>query len=141
MQIKRYLLRLYLLLFLLFAANKLWLRPWVLAKEAPWWLDNLLLSLPNFIEAFMGTVNIAAILLWTQQRYPHLWPRWSPQVIYPIAILLAGSYVILQEIKVHNLGGNNTYDPNDLMASVLGLFFTGFLLYRFGLFQSPSSEQ
>ncbi len=45
----------------------------------------------------------------------------NDQTIYLIATLAAAVYVILQEFKIHNLGGANTYDPYDVVASIIGL--------------------
>jgi hypothetical protein len=42
-------------------------------------------------------------------------------ILYLLAVTFAGIYVITQELKIHNLGGQNIYDPNDVVFSILGL--------------------
>lgn len=42
-------------------------------------------------------------------------------LIYLLAVVLAGIYVITQELKIHNLGGDNITDTNDIIYSVIGL--------------------
>ena len=52
--------------------------------------------------------------------------------IHILAVVLASIYVISQELKFHNLGGNNIYDPNDLIASIIGLIGTFIIVEKFG---------
>ena len=40
--------------------------------------------------------------------------------------------MLTQELKFHNLGGNNVYDPWDLLFSVAGLASMGIVLGRYG---------
>ncbi|MEM7574511.1 MAG: hypothetical protein AAF433_16525 [Bacteroidota bacterium] len=54
----------------------------------------------------------------------------SNQNIYLLAVLLAAIYVTTQELKIHNLGGANIYDPNDLIFSGIGLLTGAFLVFR-----------
>ena len=42
---------------------------------------------------------------------------------------MAGVYVLLQEFKIHNLGGNNVFNSTDVFFSILGLVVSIFLLY------------
>lgn len=44
--------------------------------------------------------------------------------MYLIAVCVTSIYVISQELEYHNLGGNNVYDPYDLIASIIGLIIT-----------------
>ena len=59
--------------------------------------------------------------------------------IYLISVSLAALYVISQELKFHNLGGNNVYDVNDVIASVLGLVFMLVTMLFFGFFKKTGS--
>lgn len=131
--VKPHLRILYLVLLLVFIANKLYLRPWVLAQDAPPWLDTVVLSLPNFIEAMMGTLLLTAMALIAQQRRLEPACRWPTGRVYWVTTIAAAIYVILQEIKVHNLGGNNTYDPYDVVASVIGLILSYLLMRKYGV--------
>lgn len=58
----------------------------------------------------------------------------------PLATVLAGLFVILSEVNWIRFRGPIVYDPNDLAASVLGLFLIYFLLARFGLFYEREAE-
>ena len=49
-----------------------------------------------------------------------------------LAVVIATIYVISQELKFHNLGGNNVYDPYDLIASITGLMGTFVVIQIFG---------
>lgn len=88
-------------------------------------------SLPNLMEAIMGSLVVLIFL--------ESWNRSGPNVksifIHLIGITLAGIYVITQELKWHNLGGNNVYDPNDLVASVIGLVGVFLMVRKFGILQ------
>lgn len=52
--------------------------------------------------------------------------------IHILAVCIASMYVISQELKFHNLGGNNVYDPYDIAASLIGLIATFAIIQRFG---------
>ena len=115
--------RIFAFLFILFILNKLIIRPWVLEHSSSELLEILVLSLPNFIEAFMGSTVIAVFLYYFQTKVTLL-RSFSPVLLNLLACVLAAIYVITQELKIHNLGGRNVYDPYDLIASILGLLFT-----------------
>lgn len=129
--IKRYLHRIMLLFFLLFVCNKFLLRPWILDSDSPSIFKITVLSLPNFIEAVMGTILLTGILTFLQYRI-YLFTSLKTNTLYGIAVSLAGIYVVLQEFKIHNLGGRNIYDPYDVLASLLGLITIFFILKRKG---------
>ena len=46
-----------------------------------------------------------------------------------LATAAAAVYVILQEFKIHNLGGENVYDPYDVVFSVIGLITAYLILH------------
>lgn len=87
-------------------------------------------SIPNFIEAVMGTFIVTGMLTY----YGSHWFK-SATILDLTGVLLAGAYVISQELKIHNLGGNNVYDPYDLMASILGLLFSFMVIRKYGITQ------
>ncbi|NET35827.1 MAG: hypothetical protein F6K19_28005 [Cyanothece sp. SIO1E1] len=99
-------------------------RPSVLESQAPELVKLFLLSFPNFCEAIVGILTLTMLGLYANRRL-----KWPNNTIYIAAVSLAAIYVITQEFKIHNLGGNNIYDPNDVLFSVLGLLF-GFILIR-----------
>lgn len=104
-------------LFIFFKA----IRGFVLEQNFPETVDILFLSLPNFWEAVVGILVLTGIGLLINQRWLGPSIRLGEKYIYILAVFLAGVYVILQEFKIHNLGGNNVYDPYDVAFSIVGL--------------------
>lgn len=110
--------RIQMVFILLFAFFK-FIRPTVLVRNAPEIFKIILLSLPNFFEGVIGTLVLTAIGLYLNARV--LTKQIKRQLIYIIATILATIYVITQELKIHNLGGNNVFDINDIIFSIIGL--------------------
>ena len=115
----RKLVRIQILFTVLFIFFKL-IRPPILKSESPEFFKYILLSLPNFFESVIGVLIVTGIGLVLNDR---LFEKFQirPKTIYIVSVLFAGIYVITQEFKIHNLGGNNVYDKNDLIYSVIGL--------------------
>jgi len=120
--------------FILFIVNKFAFRPLVLANDAPQFLKIIAWSLPNFIEAVMGSIILTAGLFSLQIRFSSFFKSVKAYHLYFLAIFLAGVYVLTQEIKWHNLGGRNVYDPNDFIASIVGLLFMFGVFCKYGFF-------
>ncbi|WP_299220518.1 hypothetical protein [uncultured Aquimarina sp.] len=120
------LVRIQILLIILFVVFK-FIRPAVLNSSSPEWIKITLLSLPNFFEAVIGTLILTGIGLYLNLRILSRKRQIKRNLIYVIAPVLGGIYVISQELKLHNLGGDNIYDSNDLIFSVIGLI-TGYLI-------------
>ncbi|WP_299247535.1 hypothetical protein [uncultured Aquimarina sp.] len=118
--------RIQFLLIILFVIFK-FIRPAVLNSDSPEWIKITLLSLPNFFEAVIGTLILTGIGLYLNLRILSKKRQIKRNLIYAVASILAGIYVITQELKLHNLGGNNIYDSNDLIFSVIGLII-GYLI-------------
>ena len=95
------------------------IRPPVLKSDAPDVFKLILLSLPNFFEGVIGTLILTYIGLYLNERVGK--KRIGEMMIYVSAVVIAGVYVITQELKFHNFGGNNVMDPNDVVGSVIGL--------------------
>lgn len=120
-------LRIILVTVVAFLLNKFVIRPYVLKVDAHEIWSILVLSFPNFCEAICGTLLLMNIALVFNKKRPYIKTRY----LYHIIPVITATYVILQELKVHNLGGNNVYDPFDLLFSILGIVFTyGFLLIK-----------
>ncbi len=126
----RRIIRLQILMIVVFILGKGVLRPAVLKRDAPAWLDIFVLSFPNFCEAIVGTITVTGLLLMANARMLSATRQVSDTVIYILATGIAAVYVILQEFKVHNLGGNNVYDPYDVLFSIIGLVVSWFILNR-----------
>lgn len=110
-------LRTQIITLILFLVLKL-IRPSILAASAPGFIDTLFLSAPNFCEAIIGSMTIVMIGVLIRNR---LGSGLSDIRLYIGSIALTGVYVFSQEMRFHNIGGNNVYDPNDMIASFLGL--------------------
>lgn len=74
---------------------------------------------------------LTAILLYLRQPFANTRDI-KDSAIYVLVLILSALYVIPQELKFHNLGGNNVYDPYDLIASIIGLLMTFTILKKFG---------
>ena len=111
-----------LLTIVVFALAKA-IRPRVLESQAPELVKLFLLSFPNFCEAIVGILTLTMLGLYANRML-----KWPHNSIYIAAVVLAAIYVISQEFKTHDLGGNNIYDPNDVLFSVLGLLFSFILI-------------
>ncbi|MGI9549985.1 MAG: hypothetical protein ACR2MT_02200 [Aurantibacter sp.] len=129
MTVKKYIRYLFGTVFILFILNKFYLRPWVLENELPELFQIFVFSIPNLIEAILGTIILTGILLQLRQ-YSN--KKIKDSSIYLIAVGISSLYVISQELKFHNLGGNNVYDPYDLIASIIGLLMTFMIIRKFG---------
>ena len=118
--------RIQIVVILLFVFFK-FIRPPVLESNSSEWIKIALLSLPNFFESIVGILILTGIGLYLNHKVLSLNKQVKPTMIYVLALALAGIYVITQELKIHNLGGNNVYDKNDLIFSIIGLLI-GFLI-------------
>lgn len=103
------------------------IRPSVLNSSSPDFFKVALLSLPNFFEAIIGTLTLTGIGLLINDRLSER-HQIKPKLIYLLAVVLAGIYVSTQELKIHNLGGNNVYDRNDLVFSFIGLLIGNWIV-------------
>ena len=139
-QIKKYVRYLFGVSILLFILNKLYLRPWVLENELSGFILLLVYSIPNLLEAIIGTLLLTGILFQLRQSYNEKIGNIKDINIRVLAVALATIYVISQELKLHNLGGNNVYDPYDLLASIAGLIGTFVVIQIFGFVYKLGKE-
>lgn len=138
MSIQKYVRYLFGILFFIFIFNKFYLRPWFIENETPAFLQTFVFSIPNFIEVMLGTFLLTGILLQLRQFINKL-KRIKNSYTYIIAVSISSFYVISQELKFHNLGGNNVYDFYDLVASFIGLILAYITLTMFG-FEKEQDE-
>ena len=124
-----------------FVLNKFVLRPWILESDSAKALVVLVYSLPNFLEAIMGVLLLTVMALQLRARFHERLGRLDDSSVYLIASALAGLYVVSQELEFHNLGGNNVYDPYDLLASLLGLSLVNLIFHAYGVAREPSNPQ
>lgn len=128
----RYLPHYILSLALVLVLVKKWIRPWVWDNDFhPIW-EIVVNSFPNFLEALVGTILLTSFSFRIRERYPQYLGRWKDAHLFLLVGVVAAVYVITQEFKIHNIGGNNVYDPYDVGASVIGLVLMNILLNRLG---------
>lgn len=138
MQIKKYVPYVFGISLFMFMANKFFLRPWVLENDLLPLFQLIVLSLPNLIEAIMGAFLLTGLFFRLRIRFSGRVGAFSNGLIYLLAVVVAGLYVSLQELKVHNLGGKNVYDPNDLVFSLIGLLIAFGVLSIFGFLEESN---
>ncbi|WP_436515743.1 hypothetical protein [Ekhidna sp. To15] len=113
--------RIQILILVLFIFSKAWLRPFVLNGDFHVVFDITVLSLPNFYEGIVGVITLTTIGIYLNHRFFKSKRKIAYKHLYLIATLLATIFVLTQEFKIHNLGGNNIYDPYDVLFSIVGL--------------------
>ncbi|MEM9015325.1 MAG: hypothetical protein AAGB02_09520 [Pseudomonadota bacterium] len=84
-------------------------------------IETVLYSFPNFAEAIIGTMTVTMVLLVARRNISFIRDRLGDAGLYASAVLIAAVYVISQEFNLHALGGNNLYDGNDVLFSLIGL--------------------
>jgi hypothetical protein len=105
-------------------------RPSILDSNAHQYFKTISLSLPNFFEGFIGTLLLTSIFLYINHKWIPNGKKLLQWKIYTLATGVASIYVLTQEFKIHNLGGNNVYDFNDVIFSILGLSLSYLVIYR-----------
>lgn len=138
--LKRHILWIYFFGLVAFVLNKFMIRPWLIEHNFSELLLLLAYSFPNFLEAICGTLNIAGLLYLLRWRLRNTLDWLNDLSLYTTATILAAIFVITQEMKFHNLGGRNVYDPNDVIASIIGLLFSWWLLIQFGIMKKKLQE-
>ena len=138
--IKKYIIYVFVMAILIFFLNKFLLRPWVLENETSEFFQIIVLSIPNLIEAIIGTLLLTGIILQLKYRFNKKMGYMKDEYIYLLAVSLASIYSVSQEFKFHNLGGNNVYDPYDVIASLIGLGMTYALIQVFGFVEKVKTE-
>lgn len=140
-RLKNYIKYLYFGALIFHSLNKFLLRPWVLKNDFPGFAKVFVLSVPNFLEAVVGIINISILLVLLKWRSFKFLKKIPDIRLYTVALFLSSTYVITQELKIHNLGGRNVYDPNDLIASVIGLTGVFTLIAAYGVLEYSLSQK
>ena len=128
----RAIMRVYLVIIVSYLLVKFGLRPMIVANGYPLIIEIFVLSYPNFCEGVVGPIFVTFVLLTIKgmlvKKKPSLVLK--DNWLYLVAVLFSAFYVLLQEFKIHNLGGKNVYDPYDVLFSVLGLVTACYLLLK-----------
>ena len=122
-------LRIMFVVVLIFICNKLFLRPYILENDFPEFLNIFVLSFPNLCEALIGGLLLTNIGLFAKNKFLKTLSNITENYVYLFAVLVTAMYILLQEFKIHNLGGNNVYDPFDVLFSVIRLIIVSFILW------------
>jgi hypothetical protein len=139
--IKKYVRYLFAAAIFVFMLNKLYLRSWVLEMDLPELFKIFVLSVPNLVEAIVGTLLLTGILLQLRQNFNKKLGGLKDTFIYIIAVGVAGVYGISQEYKFHHIGGNNVFDFYDVIASIIGLMIAFGLIIKFGFIDKTKLEK
>lgn len=115
--------RIQIIVLILFVFFK-FIRPTVLQNEPNEYFKLFLLSFPNLCEGVIGVLTGTYLGLYLNKYF-----KIRNTLIYIIAIIFSSVYVITQEVKIHNLGGNNTYDPNDVLFSIIGILIGSIIIF------------
>lgn len=116
------------------------MRPWVLENEQSEVSRIIVLSLPNLIEAIVGSLILTGILFQLKVRFYGNENHIKDTNIYLMATGIAAIYVLSQEFGFHNIGGNNVYDIYDVIASIFGLTLTFGFIQVHGFIQMQKTE-
>ena len=81
----------------------------------------------------LAVLLLSGIALELRRRLPQQLGKLGDSTLYMIATLVAGVYVVAQEVKLHSFGGNNTYDPYDVAASIVGLVVMNRVITTLGM--------
>ena len=127
---KRYVRPLFVVTFVAFFVVKGLLRPWVLERDSSSFLVIFVNSFPNLAEAILGTIVLAGIAVALRVNFPKLLGGLEDRWLFTAVCLVAGVYVVSQELGFHDLGGRNVTDPYDVAASVIGVVLMNVLLWR-----------
>lgn len=120
--------RIQIILIILFVFFK-FIRPYILEGSYSEWIKITFLSLPNFFEGIIGVLILTGLGLYINIKVFNPDKQLGTKLVYGIALILAGIYVLTQEFKIHNLGGNNVFDKNDVIFSIVGLII-GYSIVR-----------
>ena len=139
-RIKPYILRLYLIVFILFLVNKVVLRPIVLDHDSLPYLQILVFSIPNTFEAIIDMSNIAGLLMVAKLYFRPRFDGIPNLTLYLLATVLAGTYVLTQEFRLNDLGGRNACNPYDVVASIIGILGMLLVLWRYWIVEHVSAS-
>lgn len=128
------LVRLQILLLVVFIICKV-TRPSLLETGLHKIVKSIFLSLPNFFEGCIGVLLLSGILLYLKRQRILRIHLISDHLLYLFALLLAAIYVLTQEFKIHNIGGTNVFDINDVLFSIIGVV----LGYSIVLYLKPTT--
>lgn len=82
---------------------------------------------------------LTGILMQLREQFSKTIGNVKDTYLHIIAVGIAAIYVLSQEFKFHNLGGNNVYDLYDVIASIIGLSLTFGLIQTFGFVKNSKA--
>jgi len=116
------------------------IRPWILETDASGLIVVVVNSLPNFVEAILGTVLLAGVLFSLRRRSNLEVLQTEDSKLFLAVLVIAGVFTIAQELNWFNHRPDNVIDPFDFLASFVGLIAMNRLLNRFGFLKNSSES-
>ena len=110
------------------------LRPWVLDRFQTGLFVIVVNSFPNFLEGIIGSISLASLGLWCRNRNGYWQPDKETPTFFNWVTFIAAAYVIPQELNWFTITRENTFDPYDVIASILGLLLINRIMISIGLF-------
>ena len=89
-------------------------------------------SLPNFVEAIVGTVLLTGMLFSLREHSNLAIFKIEDSKLFLAVFIIALIYSFLQELNWFNHRIDNVVDPFDFIASLTGLIIMNRLLNQFG---------
>jgi hypothetical protein len=139
--IKTYLRYLSALVLLAYLLNRHVIKPQVLGKTEPKAVIVLVNSFPNLAEAIIGTLILTGMGMAIRKYSTNVINRVSDSTVYLVVSLVAGLYVVTQELNWHNFRGPNVFDRYDIFASLVGLVLVNRMLNRYGFTNDFEKEE
>lgn len=125
------LLPLYLIALILTLPLMLYIiRPHVIHNHYPQFMVVMVNSYPNLLEAVCGFMALVIAFQWLQRCFPNGLDRINHVKRNAVITLITSLYVFSRELKLHHLGGSNTYDLNDMIASITGIILVNLLFQQ-----------
>jgi hypothetical protein len=116
-----------------FLLHRHFLRPLVLESFSSGYLVIMVNSFPNFLEGIIGTITLSGLGLWFRNRGKNPSPENETAMFFNWMTIVAVAHVISQELNWYSITRENTYDPYDVVASILGLLVINRILNSVGL--------
>jgi hypothetical protein len=132
MKIRLYLWFIIIISGLAYLLNRHFIRPLVTQDNISGAFIVIINSLPNFVEAIVGTVLLTG-MLFSLREYSNLAIfKMEDSKLFLVVFIIALIYSFLQELNWFNHRIDNVVDPFDFIASLTGLIIMNRLLNQFG---------
>ena len=131
MKIRLYLWFIIIISGLAYLLNRHFIRPLVMEDSISGTLIVIINSLPNFVEAIVGTVLLTGMLFSLREHSNLAIFKIEDSKLFLAVFIIALIYSFLQELNWFNHRIDNVVDPFDFIASLTGLIIMNRLLNQF----------